>query len=204
MAHSQLGKQYTSAEQFIFIAAQMKQFSENNLMVAGATRISELSGPDVIAHCNDDLEPGPDDNTPTNDCDYILYQFRDGSIIWYVRGPAGKDYLQLRGLYKGVFRHSKYVAAGDQVVQDWSPEGNIYPKIWDMTIIDLGLTVRATNCLTSDDIKYVGELIRWNKEEVAKIPNLGPVSLKDIERGLAEHGLKLGTNIGGWEAKERL
>ena len=204
MINSQLGKQYTLAEQFIHAAAQVNKFAETSLLAGGATRISELSGPEIIDRRTDDIEPGPDINTFTSECDFILYQFNDGSVIWYVRTPSGNDYLQLRGVYHGVFRHSKYVAAGDMVVRDWDTKENDYPKIWSMPIIDLGLSVRATNCLAAEDIKYVGELICRNKADIARIPNLGKVSLVDIERGLSEHALKLGTNVGGWEAKEPL
>lgn len=196
-----LSRQETQAERYIAQAASMSKIHQKLIESCGGIKISEMSGPEIISPIDDDVEAGPDINTFTSECDYVLYQFGDGSLLWFVQGP-GQEYLQLRGVYNGLFRHTKYVAAGDKVVRDWDEKVGDYPKIWGMPVVDLGLTVRATNCLIAEDIKYVGELVSRSKADISRIPNLGGVSLKDIERGLAEHGLKLGTNIGGWEAKE--
>ena len=160
-----LSRQETQAERYIAQAANMSKIQQKLIESCGGIKISELSGPEIISPVDDEVEAGPDINTFTSECDYVLYQFGDGSLLWFVQGPD-QEYLQLRGFYNGIFRHSKYVAAGDKVVRDWNEKAGDYPKIWDMDVRDLNLTVRACNCLMAEDIRYVGELISCDLKQV--------------------------------------
>jgi len=59
------------------------------------------------------------------------------------------------------------------------------------SIEDLGLTIRARNCLLADGIHYIGELVQRTEADLFKIQNLGKGSLADVKEGLAKHGLTL-------------
>lgn len=48
-------------------------------------------------------------------------------------------------------------------------------------IDDLELTVRSHNCLTSENIKTIGQLIANTEHELLRTPNLGRKSLKEIK-----------------------
>ena len=61
------------------------------------------------------------------------------------------------------------------------------------SIDDMAIAVRAQNCLTSQGIFTVAELIKWKEGELLKVPNLGKKSLREIKEALHEWGLKLGS-----------
>ena len=63
---------------------------------------------------------------------------------------------------------------------------------------DLELTVRSANCLKSENILYIGDLVRRTDAELLKAPNLGRKSLNEIKAVLATRGLKLGTDLKDW------
>ena len=61
-----------------------------------------------------------------------------------------------------------------------------------MPIEGLELSSRAENCLQSDGIETVGDLLRRTEDELLQIKNLGEVTLNRIEEQLDEQGLELG------------
>ncbi|UAJ64942.1 DNA-directed RNA polymerase subunit alpha [Candidatus Schneideria nysicola] len=63
---------------------------------------------------------------------------------------------------------------------------------------DLELTVRSANCLKTESIKYIGDLVQRTEVELLKTPNLGKKSLTEIKDVLAAHGLSLGTKLENW------
>jgi DNA-directed RNA polymerase subunit alpha len=67
------------------------------------------------------------------------------------------------------------------------------------SIDDLELTVRSANCLKSENIMYVGDLVQYNENELLKTPNLGRKSLTEIKDALKSRDLSLGTKIENWE-----
>jgi DNA-directed RNA polymerase subunit alpha len=48
-------------------------------------------------------------------------------------------------------------------------------------IDELDLTVRSINCLTSENIKTIGQLVSVTEHELLRTPNLGRKSLKEIK-----------------------
>jgi len=65
----------------------------------------------------------------------------------------------------------------------------------NMTVADLLLSVRATNCLESDGISTVRELVMRPDEELLAIHHFGESTLKEVKTKLAEHGLYLGMRL---------
>ncbi len=63
---------------------------------------------------------------------------------------------------------------------------------------DLELTVRSANCLKTENIHYIGDLIQRTEVELLKTPNLGKKSLTEIKDVLASRGLSLGMRLESW------
>jgi DNA-directed RNA polymerase subunit alpha len=63
---------------------------------------------------------------------------------------------------------------------------------------DLELTVRSANCLKTENIHYIGDLIQRTEVDLLKTPNLGKKSLTEIKDVLASRGLSLGVRLENW------
>jgi DNA-directed RNA polymerase alpha subunit len=82
-------------------------------------------------------------------------------------------------------------------LRDWlnkMPEFEDKPK-FDLTkSIDVfNFTVRTKNGLLDENIKTVGDLIKWSQIELLKIPHIGKKSLYEITDALSSVGLSLRT-----------
>ncbi len=66
-----------------------------------------------------------------------------------------------------------------------------------MPIAELNLSVRAGNCLESDNIMTVGQLVRLSEDELIEIRSFGKTSLREVKRKLADLGLSLGMDLEG-------
>lgn len=64
-----------------------------------------------------------------------------------------------------------------------------------MSVQELELSVRASNCLESAQIETVGQLVKMAESELLKIRSFGKTSLREIKRKLADLGLSLGMNV---------
>jgi DNA-directed RNA polymerase alpha subunit len=61
-------------------------------------------------------------------------------------------------------------------------------------ITDLGLAVHSVNCLKSENINCLGDLIQCRELDLLKFPNFGPKALNDVKNVLALKGLTLKLN----------
>ena len=66
-----------------------------------------------------------------------------------------------------------------------------------MPIAQLELSVRASNCLESENIMTVGQLVRLSEEGLLAIRSFGKTSLREVKRKLADLGLSLGMDLEG-------
>jgi DNA-directed RNA polymerase subunit alpha len=66
-----------------------------------------------------------------------------------------------------------------------------------MPIAQLELSVRASNCLESENIMTVGQLVRLSEEDLLAIRSFGKTSLREVKRKLADLGLSLGMDLEG-------
>ncbi|MFZ9034833.1 MAG: DNA-directed RNA polymerase subunit alpha [Francisellaceae bacterium] len=66
------------------------------------------------------------------------------------------------------------------------------------TVDELDLTVRSANCLKSENLRYIGELVQKTETELMKTPNFGKKSLNEIRQKLTEFGYSLGTVVDNW------
>ncbi len=63
---------------------------------------------------------------------------------------------------------------------------------------ELELSVRSANCLKSDDIVYIGDLVQKTEAEMLRTPNFGRKSLNEIKEVLASMDIYLGMETPGW------
>ena len=60
-----------------------------------------------------------------------------------------------------------------------------------LNIKDLGMSVRATHCLLAAGINTLGDLTKYTRRELMKFRNFGKLSLNEVDRVMAKHGLTL-------------
>lgn len=67
--------------------------------------------------------------------------------------------------------------------------------VLDQSLDRLNLSVRAKNCLDSENIMTVRELVSLTEAELLKVRNFGKTSLKEVKVKLSEMGLALGMQV---------
>jgi DNA-directed RNA polymerase subunit alpha len=65
----------------------------------------------------------------------------------------------------------------------------------NMSLAELELSVRATNCLESESITTVRDLVMRSDEELLEVRNFGETTLREVKAKLAERGLSLGMKL---------
>ena len=65
----------------------------------------------------------------------------------------------------------------------------------NMSLAELKLSVRATNCLESENIHTVRDLVRRNEDQLLEVRNFGETTLNEVQEKLAEMGLRLGMRV---------
>ena len=64
-----------------------------------------------------------------------------------------------------------------------------------MSLADLKLSVRATNCLESENIHTVRDLVTRTEDQLLEVRNFGETTLNEVREKLAELGLGLGMRM---------
>ncbi|MEZ6139659.1 MAG: DNA-directed RNA polymerase subunit alpha [Zavarzinella sp.] len=65
----------------------------------------------------------------------------------------------------------------------------------NMSLAELELSVRATNCLESENIQTVRQLVSRSEDELLEVRNFGDTTLREVRLRLTEHGLTLGMRL---------
>jgi DNA-directed RNA polymerase subunit alpha len=65
----------------------------------------------------------------------------------------------------------------------------------NMSLAELELSVRATNCLESEGITTVRDLVIRSEEELLEVRNFGETTLKEVKAKLQERNLHLGIKL---------
>src|SRR5881397_1268349 len=98
----------------------------------------------------------------------------------------------------------QYTEPGPEMPLDERPEagGGVSPAVdqemerkLNMSLAELELSVRATNCLESEGITTVRDLVIRTDEELLEVRNFGETTLKEVKAKLAERGLQLGMKL---------
>jgi DNA-directed RNA polymerase subunit alpha len=64
-----------------------------------------------------------------------------------------------------------------------------------LPISDLDLSVRASNCLESENVRTIGDLVRLNEPELLNLKNFGKTSLREVRIKLQNVGLDLDMDV---------
>lgn len=64
-----------------------------------------------------------------------------------------------------------------------------------LNLADLNLSVRASNCLESENINTVRDLVSRSEDELLEVRNFGDTTLKEVRQKLSELGLHLGMRV---------
>jgi DNA-directed RNA polymerase subunit alpha len=64
-----------------------------------------------------------------------------------------------------------------------------------MSLAELNLSVRATNCLESEGITSVRDLVGRTEDQLLTVRNFGETTLYEVREKLSEIGLRLGMRV---------
>jgi DNA-directed RNA polymerase subunit alpha len=64
-----------------------------------------------------------------------------------------------------------------------------------LTVADLKLSVRASNCLEAENINTVRDLVQRNEDQLLEVRNFGETTLTEVKEKLTELGLRLGMRL---------
>jgi len=62
-------------------------------------------------------------------------------------------------------------------------------------LVDLDLSVRALNCLKAAEVETLGDLVKFNKNDLLKFRNFGKKSLTELDELLESMGLTFGMDV---------
>ena len=89
----------------------------------------------------------------------------------------------------GPMVHSETRALG-AIVLDQATEAKL-----GMSLAELDLSVRATNCLESENITTVRDLVSRSEEQLLEVRNFGETTLAEVREKLSDIGLRLGMRL---------
>src|ERR1051326_5483632 len=97
----------------------------------------------------------------------------------------------------------QYAEEGPEAPVDERPEAAAMPETVDhelerklnMSLAELDLSVRATNCLESEGITTVRELVTKDEDALLKVRNFGETTLREVREKLKTHNLTLGLRL---------
>jgi len=97
----------------------------------------------------------------------------------------------------------QYAEPGPEMALDDRPDSGGQSDMVDhelerklnMSLAELELSVRATNCLESEGITTVRDLVIRTDEELLEVRNFGETTLREVKQKLTERGLTLGMKI---------
>lgn len=89
----------------------------------------------------------------------------------------------------GAMVHSEARAAGP-ISMDQATEAKL-----NMSLAELELSVRATNCLESENITTVRDLVSRSEEQLLEVRNFGETTMAEVREKLSDIGLRLGMRL---------
>ena len=140
--------------------------------------------------------------TPIKKVNYTVEATRVGQSIDY-------DKLVLEVTTNGAFSGREIVSLAAKIMEDHiklfvdlsdsmsavnimtSPDPGKSPKVLEMNIEDMDLSVRSYNCLKRAGIHTVEDLTKKSEDDMLKVRNLGKKSLDEVIHKLNSYGLNL-------------
>jgi len=68
-----------------------------------------------------------------------------------------------------------------------------------MKLVDMGLSVRALNCLKSAEVETMADLVSFRKPELLKFKNFGKKSMDELDELVRSKGLSFGMNVANYK-----
>ncbi|MEO0480963.1 MAG: DNA-directed RNA polymerase subunit alpha [Planctomycetota bacterium] len=136
----------------------------------------------------------------TNYDKLVLEIWTDGTVTPEMAlVEASKIYRKHLNPFVQYFEHRDAdVAVGGGAL---APEGDESAKrreledLLSKSVNILDLSVRAKNCLDSESIQTLGDLVAIPESDILKVRNFGKTSLKEVKSKLGALGLSLGMNV---------
>lgn len=94
-------------------------------------------------------------------------------------------FVQFSELGQQIFTPPGAAASGDPALE---------AKL-SLTVADLKLSVRASNCLESEKINTVRDLVQRSEHQLLEVRNFGDLTLREVKTKLTELGLQLGMRV---------
>ncbi|MBM4211831.1 MAG: DNA-directed RNA polymerase subunit alpha [Gammaproteobacteria bacterium] len=174
-----------------YVSAESRQVDDDSSQVIGSIELDALFSP--VKRVSYDVENARVENR--TDLDRLIIEIE-------TNGTCEPDFAIRRAA--NILQHqlSKFVDLRRIDESEESTKKNRVNPILYKLVDELELTVRAANCLKSENIHYIGDLVQRPESELLRTPNLGRKSLAEIKAVLASHGLALGMQIEGWVSPE--
>ena len=113
--------------------------------------------------------------------------------VWTNGAFSGKEIISLAAKiideHINIFVNLSEIVTGLGILV--SPPTDPLPKILEMSIEEMDLSVRSYNCLKRAGIHTVEDLTKKTEDEMLKVRNLGKKSLDEVILKLNSYGLKL-------------
>ncbi len=113
--------------------------------------------------------------------------------VWTNGTYTGKEMVSLAAKsiqeHISMFMNLSDIASGFGILV--APPTDPLPKILEMSIEDMDLSVRSFNCLKRAGIHTVEDLTKLTEDDMLKVRNLGKKSLDEVILKLNSYGLKL-------------
>jgi DNA-directed RNA polymerase subunit alpha len=95
-------------------------------------------------------------------------------------------FVQYRELGPGIHSAPRGVVGGG--------EAQLESKL-NILVSDLRLSVRAGNCLESENIRTLRELVQRSEDQLLEVRNFGETTLNEVKDKLSALGLRLGMRV---------
>jgi len=99
----------------------------------------------------------------------------------------------LKDNYKAIMEFEKEPEYVER--EEIDPELKNLRKLMKMSVDELELSVRCSNCMAAAKIDTVKELIALTEDNMLHLRNFGKKSLDEVKKVLERYGLKLGTDV---------
>jgi len=97
-------------------------------------------------------------------------------------------FVQYNELGQTIHSEARTAATGGLV--DPSVEAKL-----SMSLAEMNLSVRATNCLESENIRTVRDLVTCSEDQLLEVRNFGETTLTEVREKLSDYGLRLGMRV---------
>jgi len=84
-------------------------------------------------------------------------------------------------------------------VDDFDDNSSHTREVLMMKLVDMGLSVRALNCLNMAEVETVADLVSFRKSELLKFRNFGKKSMTELEEFVKSKGLSFGMNLSNYK-----